>query len=46
MKKSLNLKSIVVLTSICAVISLLLAATNALSVVLPSGTVLWYNHRP
>ena len=31
MKKSLNLKSIVVLTSICAVISLLLAATNALT---------------
>lgn len=31
MKKSLNVKSIVVLTAICAVISLLLAATNALT---------------
>ena len=31
MKKSLNWKSIVVLTSICAVISLLLAATNAIT---------------
>ena len=31
MKKSLNVKSIVVLTAICGVISLLLAATNALT---------------
>ena len=31
MKKSFNVKSIVVLTAICAVISLLLAATNALT---------------
>ena len=31
MKKSLNVKSVVVLTAICAVISLLLAATNALT---------------
>ena len=31
MKKSLNVKSIVVLTAICAVISLLLAGTNALT---------------
>ena len=31
MKKSLSVKSIVVLTAICAVISLLLAATNALT---------------
>ena len=31
MKKSLNVKSVVVLTAICGVISLLLAATNALT---------------
>ena len=31
MKKSLNLKSIVVLTAICGVISLMLAATNAIT---------------
>ncbi len=31
MKKSLNLKSVVVLTAICAVISVMLAATNAIT---------------